>query len=65
MVQKSNLNQQGLQELREFMDGCSDSREQRRALAVVMIVEGFSYSKIQKILRAPRLIEFSEVFSLM
>ena len=50
MVQKSDLKQQGLQELREFIDGSSDPREQRRALALVMIIEGFSYLKTQKIL---------------
>ena len=32
------------------MDGSSDPREQRRALALVMIIEGFSYLKTQKIL---------------
>ena len=50
MAQKGNLKQQELQELREFINSNSDPREQRQALAPVMIIEGSSYPKIQKIL---------------
>lgn len=48
MIQRSDIDQQDLQELREFIDSNPDPREQKRALALTMFIEGLSYPKIRK-----------------
>ena len=50
MIQRNDIDQQGLQELREFIDSNPDPREQKRALALTMFIEGLSYPKIREIL---------------
>ena len=50
MIRQSDSEQQGLQKLRDFIDSNPDSREQKRALALMMLIEGFPYPKIQIIL---------------
>ena len=50
MVQLRVPIQQGLQDLQDFIDSKPDPREQKRALALMMLIEGLQYSKIQKIL---------------
>jgi len=42
--------QQNLKELSDFIDSNPDPREQKRALAIMMWIEGVPCSKIQKIL---------------
>ena len=41
MIQQSDSDQQGLQELREFIDSNPDPRAQKRALVITMLIEGF------------------------
>ena len=55
MVQLRVATQQGLQDLRDFIDSKPDPREQKRTLALMMLIEGLQYSKIQKILNVSAL----------
>jgi putative transposase len=50
VTQNDSSEQQGLQALRDFIDSNPEPREQKRALAVMMWIEGLPCSKIQKIL---------------
>ena len=42
--------QQNLKELSDFIDSNPEPREQKRAIAIMMWIEGLPCSKIQKIL---------------
>lgn len=48
--QDSSAELQDLKDLRDFIDSNPDPREQKRALAVIMWIEGLPCSKIQRIL---------------
>lgn len=48
--QNNSTEQEFLKELRDFISSNPDSREQKRALAAMMCLEGLSPSKIQRIL---------------
>lgn len=50
VIQNDSPEQQELQNLRDFIDSNPDPREQKRALAVMMWIEGLPCAKIQKIL---------------
>ena len=50
MVPDSSTELKDLKNLRDFIDSNPDPREQRRALAVMMWIEGLPCSKIQRIL---------------
>lgn len=49
-MENDGTGQQELQKLRDFIDSNPDLREQKRALAVMMWLEGLPSHKIQKIL---------------
>ena len=48
MIRQSDSEQKGLQELRDFIDSNPDPREQKRALALMLLIEGSPHPKIQK-----------------
>ena len=51
VTQNDSSEQQELQNLRDFIDSNPEPREQKRALAVMMWIEGLPSAKIQKILK--------------